>query len=398
MTPFDRKTPPHIVTLVLATGLAALSLNIFLPSLPGMARHFGVDYGVMQLTISAYLAMSAVAQFLIGPISDRYGRRPVTLAVVAIFTLASVAALFAPTAESFLLARFVQSVVATTFVLSRAAVRDMVPGPEAASQIGYVTMGMSLVPMIGPAVGGVLDTAFGWQANLIVLAVAGAALYALVWADMGETVAGGGLGFRAQARAYPVLIRSQRFWGYALSASASAGLFYAYLGGAPLVGEKAFGLSPVEVGYYFALPSLGYLVGNWLSGRFATRLGMDAMVLAGTTLATAALALALVAALAEALPPILFFSIVAITGVGNGLALPSANAGMMSVRPDLAGTASGLGATLTIGCGAALSSLTAALVGDHVSVLRLVAVMFGSSAVSVVMMLWVRRRRRALGI
>ena len=394
----NRTTPPHIVTLVLSTGVAALSLNIFLPSLPGMARHFGVDYAVMQLAVSAYLAMSALAQFVIGPISDRYGRRPVVLTVVAIFTLASLAALLAPTAETFLAARFVQAVVATTFVLSRAAVRDMVPGPEAASMIGYVTMGMSLVPMVGPALGGILDTAFGWQANFAVLAAAGALLFALVWADMGETVAGGGLGFAAQARAYPVLLRSQRFWGYSLSSTMAAGLFYAYLGGAPLVGEKAFGLSPVAVGYYFALPSLGYLIGNWVSGRFATRLGMDKMVLAGAVLATAALAVALLAALAGVLGPLFFFAAVGVTGVGNGLALPSANAGMMSVRPDLAGTASGLGATMTIGCGAALASLSAALLGETVSVTRLVAVMFCSSAGSVVAILWVMRRRRALGV
>lgn len=388
----SRNTPPHIVTLVLATGVAALSLNIFLPSLPGMARHFGVDYGLMQLAVSAYLAASAVAQFVVGPISDRYGRRPVLLWVVAIFTLASVAALFAPNAEAFLAARFVQAVVATAFVLARAAVRDMVPGPAAASMIGYVTMGMSLVPMIGPAVGGLLDGLFGWQANLAVLAASGALLFALVWADMGETVSGGGLGFGAQMRAYPILLRSPRFWGYALSAAASAGLFYAYLGGAALVGEQAFGLSPVEVGYFFALPSLGYLIGNWISGRFSLHLGMDRMVLWGTVLATAAIAVALIAEAAGVLGPITFFTVVGVTGIGNGLSLPSANAGLMSVRADLAGTASGLGATMTIGTGAALASLTATLLGPEVEVARLLWVMFGSSALSVVAILWVMAR------
>lgn len=389
----NRTTPPHIVTLVLATGLAALSLNIFLPSLPGMARHFGVDYATMQLAVSAYLAVSAVMQFVVGPVSDRFGRRPVTLVVVGVFTLASIAALFAPNAETFLAARFVQAAVATTFVLARAAVRDMVPGPEAASRIGYVTMGMSLVPMVGPAIGGVLDGLFGWQANFALMAAAGAGLFALVWADMGETVAGGGLGFSAQARAYPVLLRSARFWGYALSSASAAGLFYAYLGGAPLVGEKAFGLSPIEVGYFFALPSLGYLIGNWISGRFATRLGMDRMVLAGTALATAALVLAWCVSLTGQIGPVLFFAAVGVTGIGNGLSLPSANAGLMSVRPDLAGTASGLGATLTIGAGAALASLSAAMLGPDVSASHLLALMLASSAVSVVAILWVMSRR-----
>ena len=253
-------------------------------------------------------------------------------------------------------------------------------------------MGMSVVPMVGPAVGGVLDGLFGWQANLAVLAVSGALLFALVWADMGETVSGGGLGFGAQMRAYPILLRSARFWGYALSAAASAGLFYAYLGGAALVGEQAFGLSPVEVGYFFALPSLGYLIGNWVSGRFSLHLGMDRMVLWGTVLATAAIAVALLARAAEALGPVLFFSAVGITGIGNGLSLPSANAGLMSVRADLAGTASGLGATMTIGTGAVLASLTATLLGPEVEVARLLWVMFGSSALSVVAILWVMRQ------
>lgn len=398
MSFLNRRSPPHILTLVLATGLAALSLNIYLPSLPGMARHFGVDYATMQLAVSGYLAVSALAQFAIGPISDRYGRRPVMLAVVVLFTAASAASLFAPTAGLFLAARFVQAVVATTFVLSRAAVRDMLPGPEAASMIGYVTMGMSVVPMVGPVIGGALDAAFGWQASVLVQVLAGLMLVALIWADLGETVRGGGMGFAAQARAYPVLARSQRFWGYSLSAASAAGLFYAYLGGAPVVGEKAFGLSPAEVGYYFALPSLGYMIGNWVSGRFSIRLGTDRMVLLGTGLATATLALAWGASLAGPLGPLAFFGAVGLTGVGNGLCLPSANAGLMSVRPELAGTASGLGATLTIGTGAALAALTARLLGEEVSVPSLLGVMLTTSALSVLAILWVIRRRQALGL
>jgi len=394
----DRRTPPHIVTLVLVSGLAALSLNLFLPSLPGMARHFGVDYAVMQLAISAYLAVSALLQLVIGPISDRFGRRPVLLAVLGVFLLATIGTLLAPTATTFLAARFLQAAVATAFVLSRAAVRDMVPGPEAASMIGYVTMGMSLVPMVGPVIGGVLDETLGWRANFALLLVCGMAIFALVWADMGETVAGGGLSFRAQLDAYPVLLRSQRFWGYSLSAASSAGLYYAYLGGAPIVGERIYGLSAAQVGYYFALPSLGYMVGNWISGRFSLRLGMDLMVLFGTTVATTAILVALALQAAGWLGPLGFFIAVGVSGMGNGLCLPSANTGMMSVRPELAGTASGLGATLTIGGGAALSTLGVAVLGPDASVARLLALMLASSGTSVLCILWVFHRRRVLGI
>jgi DHA1 family bicyclomycin/chloramphenicol resistance-like MFS transporter len=394
----NRSAPPHIVTLVLLAGLAALSLNIFLPSLPGMAVYFGVEYHVMQLSVSAYLAMSAVLQLLIGPISDRFGRRRVTLAVLALFLLATLGTLFAHTAGMFLTFRLVQAVVATNFVISRAVVRDMVPTEQAASMIGYVTMGMSLVPMIGPVIGGVLDEAFGWRANFALLGVLGLAVTALVWADLGETTRPGGVGFAAQLRSYPALLRSQRFWGYSLSATFASGLFFAYLGGAPFVGTTVYHLSPSQLGGYFALPALGYAVGNFISGRYAARIGIDRMVLAGTLAATMALLVALVTDFAGVVHPLMFFAMVGVTGFGNGLALPSANAGMMSVRPELAGTASGLGATLNVGGGAALSVWAGALLGPDTGALPLILLMLASSLASVAAIVWVFRRRRQLGV
>lgn len=394
----DRRSPPHIVTLVLISGLAALSINLFLPSLPAMAVYFGVDYAVMQLSVSAYLAVSAVMQLLIGPISDRFGRRPVQLTVVTVFLLATLGTLLAQTAGGFLAFRMVQAVIATSFVTSRAVVRDMIPGDGAASRIGYVTMGMALVPMVAPIIGGTLDEAIGWRANFAVLLAGGLALLALVWADMGETVRAGGVPFAEQLRQYPELARSHRFWGYCLSSAFASGLFFAYLGGAPFVGAHVYGLGPAQLGYYFSLPALGYAIGNFLSGRYATRLGMDRMVVLGTALATLAL---LVAALAEVLGlshPLIFFGLVGVTGIGNGLALPSANAGLMSVRPALAGTASGLGATLTIGGGAILSAIAGAALGPDSGAMPLVLIMLATSTGSVLAMLWVLRRRKQLGI
>ena len=398
MAYLDRRSPPHLSTLVLVSGMAALSLNIFLPSLPGMARHFGVDYALMQLSVSAYLAVSAGFQFVIGPASDRFGRRPVLISMLALFVAATIGTLLASNAHVFLAFRLLQACVTTAFVLSRATVRDMVPGPQAASMIGYVTMGMSLVPMIGPVIGGIFDQWFGWQANFLMLLVCGLAVLALVWADMGETATGSGLGFADQLRAYPTLLRSQRFWGYCLSAAFASGLFFAYLGGAPFVGTRVFGLSSAQVGLYFALPAVGYGLGNFLSGRFAAHLGMDRMVLIGTSVSTSALVAALLAELTGASHPLIFFGAVGVTGLGNGLSLPSATAGLMSVRPELAGTASGLGATLMIGGGAALSALSGALLHPGSGALPLILVMLASSAASVAAILWVRARQARLGL
>src|SRR5690606_31281471 len=152
---------PHLVTLVMAAAVGPLAMNVFLPSLPGMARHFDSDYAVMQLAVSFYLAATAVLQLSLGPASDRVGRRPVMLVCLAVFLLGTVAAVYAPTVEALLLCRLLQAFSSAGMVISRAVVRDTVGTMEAASQIGYITMGMSVVPMIGPMIGGFLDEIFG---------------------------------------------------------------------------------------------------------------------------------------------------------------------------------------------------------------------------------------------
>ena len=392
----DRSTPPHIATLILIAGLAALSLNIFLPSLPLMAAHFGVGYGVMQLSVSLYLAATAVLQVFVGPISDRYGRRPVMLVATAIFTLATFGAVLAPGFGIFLACRLLQAAIATGFVLSRAVVRDMVSQNEAASMIGYVTMGMSVVPMVGPVIGGALGEVFGWQSTFVLLGAGGLGLLALVWADQGETNVRRAGSMADQLARYPQLLRSQRFWGYCLASAFASGAFFAYLGGAPFAGSAVFHLTPARLGVYFGAPALGYMMGNFLSGRFSVRIGVDRMVLYGALLTTAGLGLLLVLGLAGIMGPGIFFGLVITVGLGNGILLPNANAGMLSVRPSLAGSAAGLGGAFTIGGGAALSALAGALLHHGTGPMPLILLMLASSALSIVSILWVMRRARRI--
>lgn len=390
---------PSLITLVSITGTGALSMNIFLPSLPGMARDFGVDYSVMQLSVSGFLAVSAVVQLLCGPISDRFGRRPVVLASFAIFLAATIGTLLAPSAGWFLFFRMIQAVVTTGFVLSRAVVRDMVPAEQAASMIGYVTMGMSMVPMIAPTIGGVLDEGFGWRASFVGMAVLGAVVLVTCWLNLHETARGGGVPLREQVATYPLLARSQRFWGYALAATLSAGGFYAFLGGAPFVGQVVLRLSPAEVGYWFAAPSLGYALGNFISARWSTRFGMNRMILAGAVICAVPLAVALLVDLLGGRSPLVFFGGVAFMGLGNGMLLPNANAGMMSVRPELAGTASGLGGAMSVAGGAGLASLAAAFLHDDAGAAPLLAIMVLVSFGAMLSALWVMaRERRVAGL
>ncbi len=323
---FDRTTPPHILTLVLMTGLGAMNMSAFLPSLPKMSAYFQTDYQVIQLSVSMYLAVTAVLQLAIGPVSDRYGRRRVTLACQAIFVVATLGCLSATTIEVFLFFRMMQGAVVVGLVLSRAIVRDMVPQDEAASMIGYVTMGMALVPMISPTIGGALDAAFGWRSVFWFLALAGAAVMALCFFDLGETAKGDGVSFSKQLREYPILLKSQRFWGYVIAAASASGAFFAFLGGAPYVASDIYLLSPLWSGIYLGAPAAGYAFGNFISGRFSVRFGINSMIYLGTALSAAGLAAAIVLTLSGFGSAFLFFGSCCFVGLGNGLVMPNASA------------------------------------------------------------------------
>ncbi len=389
----DRTTPPHIATLVLVTGLTALATSVFLPSLSRMAEDLGTSYAVMQLAVSGFLAANAVLQLLVGPLADRFGRRPVLLGALGVFVLATVGALLAQDAATFLVFRMLQAACAANVVLARAVVRDMVPEAEAASMIGYVTMGMALVPMLGPMVGGALDLVFGWRASFWFLLGAGTLVLLLVALDGGETARDGGRSFREQARHYPALLGARRFWAYALCATFASGAFFALLGGASYVAETVFGLSPLWTGVALGAPALGYAGGNFLSGRFAARAGINRMATLGCLAATAGLGLSLLVTLAGQAHPLAFFGLCTALGLGNGLTLPSAMAGSISVRPDLAATASGLSAALMTAGGAALAVLAATLLDGSAGPWPLQALMVGSSAMAGLSLLLLRGAR-----
>jgi DHA1 family bicyclomycin/chloramphenicol resistance-like MFS transporter len=391
-------SPPHIGTLILLAGISALAMNVFLPSLPGMAAYYEVDYRLMQLSVALYLGVNAVVQILVGPISDKMGRRPVILISIVLFLLATLGCIFAPTAGVFLFFRMAQAAIAATMVLSRAAVRDIYDTDKAASMIGYVTMGMAVVPMISPAIGGVLEQAFGWQANFWLLLALGLAIYALTYFDFGETAQKSGKTLVAQFREYPELFRSPRFWGYSLASGLASGAFFAYLGGAPFVGTQVYKLDPAVLGICFSAPAVGYFLGNFVSGRYSTALGVNRMVLWGCIVNGTGVAVSMVIALAGMDSLYTFFGFMTFVGLGNGMAIPNATAGAISVRPHLAGSASGLSGAIMIGGGAGLSAMAGWVLVPGATAVPLLAIMLVTALLGLAAIIMVIKREKSLGL
>jgi DHA1 family bicyclomycin/chloramphenicol resistance-like MFS transporter len=220
--------------------------------------------------------------------------------------------------------------------------------------------------------------------------VLGLVVTALTWSDLGETAVTSRRSFAEQVRLYPALLGASRFWAYCGSATFASGCFYAFLGGAPYIGAKVFGLSPAAIGAAFALPALGYMAGNYSAGRHSVRLGMNRMILLGTMITTLGLAALALLTWAGQSGPWVFFGSMIMLGIGNGMALPNANAGMLSIRPDLAGTASGLGGAIVIGGGAALSAVAITLLPPGSGEMPLILLMLASSIASSLALLALR--------
>jgi DHA1 family bicyclomycin/chloramphenicol resistance-like MFS transporter len=392
----DRHSQPHIVTLILLASIGAVTMNIFLPSLPAMATHFNTSTATMGLAVGVYLVASAVFQILSGPLSDMIGRRPIVLWSLAIFIAASAAINFAPNLTTFFILRAVQAVAGTTMVLSRAIVRDTTSTEKAGSRIAYVTMGMSIVPMISPAIGGYIETHFGWQGNFWMLGLIGAMCFAIAFMDQGETAPSTSKNAWAQFQQYPALLTSQRFWGYCLASSLGSGAFFAYIGGAPFVGSVIYGLSPQQLGLYFGAPALGYFVGNFLSGRYSTRFGIDTMVTCGLLITLFGLSMSFAISAASLGSAKAFFGFMTLVGLGNGMTIPNATAGMLSIKPELAGTASGLGSAIMIGGGAALSAIAGLQLQGATSDLPLIELMLVSVFAGLLCILYVMHRNKVL--
>ena len=345
--------------------MSSLSLNILVPAMPGLATKLAADPARVQLTVSLYLMGLAAAQLVFGPLSDRFGRRPVVLAGLALATIASTAAIFAASIASLVIARVAQSLGASTGqTIGRAIIRDLYDRQHAASMIGLVTSVVVLMPMVAPLIGGILDTLFGWEAIFAFTAVLSFAICAWALLDLPETrnlslAPNSERHFRADLAA---LAASPRFFGYALCAGLGSAPFFSFLGAAPHVVVSMLGRTSAEYGLWFFVPSIGFMAGNFAVSRLTTRFGIDALIRWGIALTIAGCLLNV--SVYVALPGWEMFTIFLpqiVIGFGNGLLLPTSIAGAVSIRPQVAGTASGVTGFVQMGIAA-----IAAQLGGHV--------------------------------
>ncbi len=354
--PVRTATPWALLSLLMAmTAIGPMALNILVPALPQLATKLATDTETVQLTVSLYLIGLASAQLVLGPLSDRFGRRPVVLAGLALAVLASAACIAVTSVASLVAFRILQAVgAAAGVVIGRAVIRDLFARDRAASMIGLVATVMVVAPMVAPLIGGILDAAFGWTSIFVFVTVLSAIV--LCWAvlTLPETrvhdAAGDEGSFFSQTRRLAV---SRSFLGYVLCAALGSSQFFIVLGGGPHAVVSIMGRAPAEYGVWFAVASFGYMAGNFAASRLAVQRGVDALIWWGicAEIGGAILSVIAVTVFPAGGPATIFLPQIAIS-FGNGLLLPNAIAGAISVRPQAAGTASGITGFVQMGLGA----------------------------------------------
>jgi DHA1 family bicyclomycin/chloramphenicol resistance-like MFS transporter len=351
-----------LVLLMVLTATGPVALNIFVPAVPKLTSLFETDVGTVQLTLSLFLLSLAVSQLLLGPLSDKFGRRPAIFGGLALAAVASFAGIAAVSIEWLIAARVLQALGASTgIVVGRAIIRDLYDRDRAAAMLGLVTTVMVVVPMLAPALGGVIDTAFGWHAIFLLLglfyvAVLIWSVFALpetrIWNDAGETL----------LRNWWSLLKSASFHGYMLCGALGTAQFFIFIGGAPHVVVTMMGRSSAEYGLWFVITSLGYMGGNFFTSRFSQRLGIHRMILIGLAIEVAAVVVeALAIAMFGAASPALVFVPQIFISFGNGIMLPSAVAGAVGIVPHATGAASGIVGFSQFAVGAATAQVISAI-------------------------------------
>lgn len=344
-----RPRPDSVAVAALLTMLVAfgpISTDMYLPSLPALVADFGSDVPTVQLTLSAFLVAFAVSMLAYGPLSDRFGRRPVLLGAIAVYLVASVACALAPTIEWLIGARILQAVGCCAGpVLGRAVVRDVYGRERAATVLSYMGTAMALAPAIGPIAGGWLQVTYGWQASFWVLTgFSGLALLGvLLMLDETNTSRNPhAISLRGLLHSYRALLSHRGYVGYVATISACYSVIFSFISGSSFVLIEVVGLSADLYGLSFATMVIGYMSGTFASGRFGRRVGIDRLILTGAAICTAAgLAMAGFAWFGEVgVASIVVPQVIAMLGVG--LVFPNCQAGAIGPFPTMAGAASAL--------------------------------------------------------
>jgi MFS transporter, DHA1 family, multidrug resistance protein len=368
-----RPRPPSIPLLFAMLYAGQLGSNIYLPGIPEIASDLDTTLSAAQTLVAAYLGAFAVAQLVMGPLSDRFGRKPVILGGLGLFAVASVISAVAPDIATLIAARFAQAAGAcATIVVGRAMIRDTTEGMASAQAMSWLAIAMGVGPATAPFIGGFLTSWFGWESTFIFTALVAVGVFVFVIATLEETLPPPlrqPPPIHELVGTYGRLAANPRFVGYSLIVSFASGAMQAYLTATPIVFIILMGVRPEVYGFYIMIMPTLYVVATITARRLMVRMSLDRIILLGVCFSATGGLLQLLFGLWGVTTPYPVLFAFAISNFGTGLVLANCYAqALNSVAPTIAGQASALGGFLHMGWGGLLSIAVASM--SHTSSLQ----------------------------
>ena len=374
-----------MLSLILATALGPSSMTSFVAAVPFIQNEFGITATNAQYTISIGLLGMAVATLLYGPLSDRYGRRPVMLAGIGVAAFGCMLGAVANSIEMLIAARLLQSAGAISgMVISRVVIYEFFGRAKAAALLGALTAGMIVPPLFAPTVGGVLVDTIGWRSIFVVFGGLTMLAWGLVFLNLRETNLTKTAHIKIQGvlRDYYTLLNNRHFVICLTFITAAHSAYICFMAGAPFVAMRTFGLSASVYGLVFTLVPAGYFLGSLFTARFGNSFGNARLIASGATFSFCIYALGAVVLVAGIAPAPMFFMVMGFLAIGNGLSLPGGHSESVETSGARAGSGAGLVGFTQTAFSAIAAQFVGAAQGSQLSPLPTVAAVFVLTAVA----------------
>ncbi|MDD9810686.1 MAG: multidrug effflux MFS transporter [Gammaproteobacteria bacterium] len=358
-----------IGVLVLASSVSIMSTDIYAPSLPHLPALFDTNAGMVKLTISLNVLMFGIGQMFHGPLSDRFGRKPVLLAAIALFTVSSFACALAQSIEQLILARMLQGFMgAAEAVVGMAIFRDLFDEKQQVRALAIFGMSIALGPAVAPIIGGYVHIWLGWRANFYLIGAAGILATVLIWKLLPESAApdAGALKLSRVIGNYAALLSDKKFITYAAMVGIGMGIIYAFITGAPFILISQLGIATEKFGYYQAFIVGAYFIGSLVSMRLAGRMPTGRLLGIGLALVLAGGGAFLILALLDAITPASFAGSFAVMTLGLGPVFAVAPARAMLSTTRSAGSAAAMLGACEMLIGGLAAGAVSLLHGDTV--------------------------------
>ncbi|MBZ6076810.1 multidrug effflux MFS transporter [Microvirga puerhi] len=350
---------PALWLLVLITFSGTLAMHMFVPALPVAARDLNASIAATQMTISLYIIGLAVGQLVYGPLSDCFGRRPMLIIGLVLYTAAGLAALLAPDIRVLIGARLVQALGGCAgLVLGRAMVRDTAGSEDAARRLALMNLMATVGPGLAPLIGGTLAASLGWRSIFLVLSALGIANLIFAWRLLPETGRPSGtISVLSLASDYKRLLSSPIFLGFAIGGGCATTSMYAFIAAAPFIFVDQLHQPQHDIGLYLGILVVGVSLGSVLAGRLIGRVAIERLMVGANVISVLGALAFLTVVLTGQMTVFSTLALMFLFTLGAGMASPAALTKAVSVNPKMIGSAAGLYGFAQMVIGAMCTSL-----------------------------------------